>query len=120
MAAIVATITYSAYGAVSVKQLLHTRAQQQTKARVTLRFGSNELQKLRLGQHHDIGKFFLDAAKVSQREWPGGRGKGGLVNLAVAKLVESFRETELVHNVQDRRVNCVAAKVAIEILVRFQ
>src|SRR6516164_7513955 len=92
----------------------------QSELRVFGGFRSDEFQKANLWNHQDIGKPRLEPGEVE-------RAKGAVRelerrpgNFRVRNLVKLFREPDLIEYFENRRMNGVAAKFAIEILVHFK
>src|SRR6266850_6371830 len=92
-------VTNAPHGPIFIEQFLNGRAHKQTKRRIAFGLVGDELEKLSLGQHHDVGKLLLDSTEISKSDQSVGRSKRRLADLAVAKFVKPIGQSEFIHDV---------------------
>src|SRR5580765_5471188 len=92
----------------------------QLELRILRGFVSEKFQKTRLRHHEDVREARLQAAKIERTERAVGELQGGAGNLGVRNFVKFIGETNLVEYFHGGRMNGVAAKFAVEVLVHFE
>src|SRR5262249_22029216 len=113
-------IADAAHGALFDEQLLSLGMHAHLERRVLLCLRGAEFEKARLRNHQDVGEARLQPAEI---EWCKGavrelqRGAG---DLGVRYLVKFVGEADLVEDFERGRMNGIAAKFAVKILMHFE
>src|SRR5215216_6948179 len=101
-------------------ELPNPRSHRQTEVRVLSRFFGDELEEAPLRHHRDVRILRLQMREIQGRERTGHSLDRGAANLRMAQLQQPLGETQLVHDLHDRRMDGVATELAVEVQVRLE
>src|SRR5262249_14401599 len=113
-------IPHSANRAVLADQIADVGAHFQSELRVSRRLRGEKLQELRLRNHQYVRELALESSQVERLEEPLRCHEAGTVTLGVWNFVHLLSQSELIENLQRRRVDRVAAKLPIKIPVHLK
>src|SRR6516162_7362090 len=105
--------------AIFFDQLLDFRSHHQPERGILPGLGGQEVEKLFLRDQHDVRKTSPDPVQVENRAWAVGSWESAALNLGMAELMQTIGEADLVEDFQNGRMECVASKLAVEILMRL-
>src|SRR5829696_313517 len=105
--------------AVLLDELPNPRSHREAEVRVPFRFSGNELEEARLWHHRDVRILRLQMREIQGCEGTRHGPDRGAANLRMAQLQQPLGETQLVHDLHDRRVDGVATELAVEVHVRL-
>jgi hypothetical protein len=105
---------------VLLDQPLDVGSEDQAEIRVLGGLAGEKFEKSFLGNQHDVGERSLQSAEVDRRERTLGKQERRAVPLDVWQAVQPLGQANLVQQFQDHRMQGVAPKLAVEVLVGFQ
>src|SRR3712207_1902521 len=114
-----ALVADAPHNAVLLNELPYPRSHREMEVRISFRFPGDELQKARLRHHRDVREPRLQMREIQGRERTRDGLDGRAADLGVAQLQQPLCETQLVHDLHDRRVDGVATELAVEVRVRL-